>query len=99
MSYEWDEQKREANIEKHGIDFVDADLVFEADVKVTLDVTRKMDKEIRYADFAEVKDQVLKLVYTMRGKVVRCISLRVASQKERRCYYEAKNKKVFQSGA
>ena len=98
MSYEWDERKRESNIEKHGIDFIDADLVFEVDGKVTLNVTRKTDNEVRYADFAEVKDQVLKLVYAMRGKIVRCISLRVASQKERRCYYEAKNEKVFQPG-
>ena len=27
--YEWDEAKREANLRKHGLDFDDADLVFE----------------------------------------------------------------------
>ena len=27
MRYEWDERKRAANLEKHGLDFVDAHLV------------------------------------------------------------------------
>lgn len=29
MFYEWDEQKRQANLEKHGLDFADSDLVLE----------------------------------------------------------------------
>ena len=28
MRFEWDERKRQANLAKHGLDFVDADLVF-----------------------------------------------------------------------
>jgi hypothetical protein len=90
MVYEWDPAKREANLRKHGIDFVDADVVFAAAFKITLDVTRPQDQEAREADFAEVEGQVLKLVYTLRGAVVRCISLRVASAKERRLFYEEK---------
>ena len=96
MFYEWDERKRESSLAKHGLDFMDAELVFEADVKVTLDVTRRMDDEARFADFAEVNDQVLKFVYTVRKSTVRCISMRVASRTERRCYHETKSKKIFQ---
>ena len=29
MIFEWDESKRMANIAKHGLDFLDADLLFE----------------------------------------------------------------------
>jgi len=29
MDFEWDESKRQANIVKHGIDFVDAGAIFE----------------------------------------------------------------------
>lgn len=90
MSYEWDETKRLSNLAKHGIDFLDSDLVFEAIPKVTVGLS--YHKETRYADFAEVNGCVLKLVYTMRGKAVRCISLRVASKKERRLYHETKNR-------
>ena len=92
MIFEWDSAKRHANLDKHGIDFVDADLVFAAAFKMTIDVTRPEDEEARFADFAEVEGQVLKLVYTIRGAVVRCISLRVASSKERRHFYEESNR-------
>ena len=92
MIFEWDPAKRHANLDKHGIDFVDADLVFAAAFKMTIDVTRPKDEEARFADFAEVEGQVLKLVYTNRGAVVRCISLRVASSKERRHFYEESNR-------
>jgi uncharacterized DUF497 family protein len=30
MEFEWDEAKRITNIEKHGIDFLDASLLFES---------------------------------------------------------------------
>jgi len=88
VRYEWDERKRVANLDKHGLDFVDADLVFEAALKVTVEVTRGEDKEARFADFAEVAGAVLKFVYTLRGGAVRCISLRPASKRERRAFDE-----------
>jgi uncharacterized DUF497 family protein len=88
MRYEWDERKRAANLDKHGLDFVDADLVFEAAFKATVEVTRAEDAEPRFADFAEVRGAVLKLVYTMRRGAVRCISLRPASKRERKAFDE-----------
>ena len=65
MDYEWDEVKRQSNLRKHGLDFVDADLVFEASIKVTVDAAHKDDE--RYADLAEVNGRVLMLVYTLHG--------------------------------
>jgi uncharacterized DUF497 family protein len=91
MRYEWDERKRATNLDKHGLDFVDADLVFEAAFKVTVEVTRADDREPRLADFAEVRAVVLKFVYTLRGAAVRCISLRAASKRERKVFYEIRN--------
>ena len=89
MNYEWDEEKRLINLRKHGLDFMDADLVFEAPIKVTVDAGRA--DEDRLADLAEVNERVLLLVYSMRGQTVRCISLRVASRRERKLYDEAKD--------
>ena len=37
MRFEWDEQKRKANIRKHGFDFRDAWKVFELPMLVALD--------------------------------------------------------------
>lgn len=94
VDYEWDETKRRTNLRKHGLDFLEADLVFESPTKITIEVSRPTDKETRCADFAKVEGSLLKLVYTLRGRgtTVRCISLRVASRKERRLYDEAKNR-------
>jgi uncharacterized protein len=93
MRYEWDERKRAANLEKHALDFVDAELVFEAAFKVTVEVTRAEDEEPRFADFAEVRGVVLKLVYTVRRDAVRCISLRPASKRERKAFDEITDRK------
>ena len=92
MRYEWDARKRASNLEKHGLDFVDAWAVHEALHKVTLEVTRARDRELRFADFAEVGGGVLKFVYTLRGQMVRCISFRSASRLERKVFYEIRNR-------
>jgi uncharacterized DUF497 family protein len=89
MDYTWDETKRVENLRKHHFDFLDADLIYESPYKITVPTTRLADQESRWADFAEVHGVVLKLVYTLRPGTIHCISLRVASRKERRLYYEA----------
>lgn len=90
MDYEWDEVKRQSNLHKHGLDFMDANLVFEASIKVTIDAAHADDE--RYADLAEVNGRVLMLVYSLHRQTVRCISLRVASRRERKLYDEAKHR-------
>ncbi len=89
MTYVWDERKRSANLEKHGLDFVDANLVHEAPVKVTFDLTRESRSERRFMDLAAVEGTVVALVYTLRSGSVRCISMRRAKRKERRVYHAA----------
>ena len=37
MTYEWDEAKSRANLEKHGLAFEDAEEVFEGDVITVVD--------------------------------------------------------------
>jgi uncharacterized DUF497 family protein len=96
MRYEWDERKRAANLQKHGLDFVDARVVHEALHKVTVDATRASDRELRLADFAEVGGVVLKFVYTVRGEMVRCISFRLASRRERKTFNEIRNREEDQ---
>lgn len=86
----FDEAKRQANLEKHGIDLADADLVYYAPGKVTLSSARQ--GEDRQMDLALVKlhGVVLALVYVERGDEIRAISLRRASRQERRLYEAAK---------
>jgi len=84
--YEWDEAKREANLRKHGLDFDDADKVFENPNKITFEVGGRGEKRWLEIALVETDGIVLALVYAVRGYNVRIISFRKASRKERRIY-------------
>lgn len=75
MIYEWDENKRLKNFEKHGYDLADGQLVYESPTKITVESHRP--NEHRWLDIAEVGGEVivLSLTYTLRRDAVRCISL------------------------
>ena len=88
MIYEWDEAKRRANLEKHGLDFEDAKLVFESRYRFELPIERNGEKRLQV--FAYVFDllTVLTLVATHRGERVRCISFRRAHSEEIEVYHD-----------
>jgi len=85
----WDELKRQANLDKQGLDFADAWMVYSSPDKITLESPR--NSEDRKLDLAlvDVRGIVLALVYVERGVEVRAISLRRASKTERRIYENA----------
>ena len=84
--YEWDEAKREANLRKHGLDFDDADSVFENPNKITFAVSGRAEPRWRDIALVESCGTVFALVYTVRGYNIRIISFRRASRRERRVY-------------
>ena len=86
VHYQWDEAKRQLNLEKHKLDFADAWLVYESEEKISL--RSPFPDEPRRIDMAEVEGRVWLLVYVMRDREVRCISFRYAKRKERKIYYE-----------
>ena len=86
-AYEWDEAKREANLVKHGVDFMDALEVFADPLRVERVNRRREYAEERPEVVGMVRDQMLFVVYTLRGEVRRLISARRASRNERRAYY------------
>lgn len=86
--FEWDETKRMLNLDKHGIDFVDAVAIFHDPNRIELETVRH--GEIRYQAIASVNNIVLLIVYTIRNKVKRIISARRASKNERKAYFDAK---------
>ena len=85
--FEWDEAKREANLVKHGVDFVDALDIFADPLRVERVDQRREYAEERRQVVGMVRGQVLFVVYTLRGDVRRLISVRRASSNERRAYY------------
>ena len=79
MEFEWDENKRSANLSKHGID-IDAAKIFNRPIIKRVD--SRYDYETRIVTLGEVNGIVLFVVYTWRGQVRRIISARRATKRE-----------------
>jgi uncharacterized DUF497 family protein len=86
MRFEWDENKRLYNIEKHGLDFRDADAVFK-DSHVVVPSKYKGGEQ-RFLAIGILEGRFVTVVYTMRGKNFRIISFRRARHEERQKYQE-----------
>lgn len=82
----WDETKRKSNIEKHGLDFKDARLVYDNPDKCTYDSSRAGERRLMDIAVVVIRGRLLTLIYTERGNDVRVISFRPASREEREQY-------------
>jgi len=91
--FEWDEAKREANLVKHGVDFVDALEVFADPLRIERIDRRREYHEERHQVVGRVRDQVVFVVYTLRGEARRVISARRARRNERRTYLEGRTRR------
>lgn len=84
MAFEFDPTKSAANEAKHGIDFVEAQAIWD-DVN-RLEVPARTTGQPRVATFGMLRGEVWVAVWAPRGQAVRLISVRRASAKERRLY-------------
>ena len=82
--FEWDENKRTINLEKHGIDFINAVGIFGDVNRIELETIR--NGESRVISIGRVYDIILLVVYVHRQEKKRLISARRASAEERECY-------------
>ena len=83
---EWDENKNQINIRKHGISFATAALVFADEERIEYYDRLHSLEEDRYVVLGCVQG-ILYVVYPMRGEAARLISARMATPKEREIYY------------
>jgi uncharacterized DUF497 family protein len=81
MGTEWDEEKRAANLAKHGVDFANVADFDWSEALVRAD-TRKDYGEVRLVALAPIGDRLHHLTFTVERRVVRVISLRKANNKE-----------------
>jgi uncharacterized protein len=92
MEFEWDEDKNQSNITKHGIDFQQAKRVFEDPNVLTYEDARFNYQEIREISVGQLllttqqKIIIAVVVHTDRDRKVRLISARKASKRERNIY-------------
>jgi uncharacterized protein len=89
MTYQWDPNKAKSNQKKHGVRFADAVSVFEDENAITIE--DEHETESRFITIGrDILLRILVVVYTFRGHIIRIISARKATVRERKIYEEQK---------
>ena len=89
MKFEWDEDKNQENLRKHGFDFGDAWEIFEAPLRTTLD-TRADYGEDRYTGIGLLGNRIVVVIFSQpNAETIRIISVRKALKHERKKLEEA----------
>ena len=87
MRFEFDPRKSKRNKEKHGIDFVEAQRLWEDENR--LEIEARSEDEPRLALIALTEGKLWSAFFTYRGEQrIRLISVRRAREKEEQLYYE-----------
>jgi hypothetical protein len=86
MTITWNEDKRQANLKKHGLDFADAEKVFAGHV-INFEDTRYDYGEERRVVIGLLHSLVVVIICTENSEVVRIISMRKATRNEQKTYY------------
>ena len=81
--FEWDENKRASNLEKHGVDFIDAAYVFDQKHVFWAD-NRQNYGEARFKALGLVDGVLLCVIFTIRDNKHRIISAHKAGRNDRR---------------
>ncbi|GIK08035.1 MAG: hypothetical protein JETCAE02_23460 [Anaerolineaceae bacterium] len=93
MNYEWDPNKARSNHKKHGVRFADAVGVFEDDNAISIQDEHEL--EDRYVTIGrDFLSRILVVVYTFRDIVIRIISARKATARERKMYEEQNEERI-----
>ncbi len=90
MKFEWDPVKAETNKSKHGVTFDEATTVFGDVLSVSARDLAHSAGENRFVTFGlSSHGHVLVVSHTDRGGVIRIISARTVTRKEKRIYEES----------
>jgi uncharacterized DUF497 family protein len=81
--FEWDENKAESNLEKHGISFGEA---AEALAQPHLERESSRNGEMRVLAICPLSQRIIAVVYMARNEKCRIISARAARRNEQRTY-------------
>ena len=71
FSFEWDEEKNSANIEKHHVNFYEAQKAFLDLNRVVLKDISHSDNEDRYFCLGKVEGYILTVRFTIRNNTIR----------------------------
>jgi uncharacterized DUF497 family protein len=87
MRFTWDEEKRKRNLQKHGIDFRDAEAVFSG-ATFTLEDDRFDYQEERFITLGLLRGIVAVIAHTEEGDAIHVISMRKATRHEQKLYFQ-----------
>lgn len=85
IDFEWDERKRVANLDRHGIDFLRAVELF--DGRPVMTIASPYPDEERFLTTGVLEDCFITAVWTFRGESLRLISVRRARDDERNAHH------------
>ena len=88
MRFEWDENKRQSNLEKHSVDFADLESLF-AGASVTMFDDRFSFEEERFITIGLLEGVVVVVAHTETDEVIRIISARKGTRNEEKTYFGA----------
>jgi hypothetical protein len=89
MQIVWDPRKAAANLKKHKVSFEEASTVFADGLALTGADPDHSLGEARWITFGEsVRGRLLVVSHTDEGDIIRIISARVATRREKRFYEE-----------
>jgi hypothetical protein len=86
VSVEWDPGKAASNFRKHGIRFSDVESVFYDDHAVSIPDSLSVGEERFLLVGMDALDRIVTISYIFRRDVVRIISARRATRRERKIY-------------
>jgi hypothetical protein len=92
MIFEWDQRKAAGNRAKHGVSFGEAATVFGDPLGRIVEDPRHSEAEQRLVLLGHSgAGGLLTVMFTERGEVIRIISARHATRRERKDYEESKS--------
>jgi uncharacterized DUF497 family protein len=89
LTFEWDSEKDEANLKKHGVSFSEAATVFADPLTITISDPDHSVGEERYITVGlSYRQRVLVVAHRDDDDRIRIITARLATRRERRDYEE-----------
>lgn len=73
FTFEWDENKEQLNIEKHGVSFYEAQKAFLDRNRVIAEDIEHSHDEARYYCFGKIGDMIMSVRFTYRNNKIRII--------------------------
>lgn len=87
LTFEWDENKTNSNVHRHKMTFEEASTAFKDTFSLTIDDPLHSQDENRLILLGmSYKNRLIVVIHTERDNIIRIISARKASKKERILY-------------